>query len=248
MSALARIISALSSTDREERPATVRASDLVQAALTVRLAIGLEGAAEAVPAGQVDARLGPREGPRDGAQRVDRWRLGRRLPSAGRRSRAEAQVGQLGDRRDVAEERRESRVVVDEAPVGGPRRHRQLVEHRSAGPQRPGRRLVVLGRRRDEDGAGHLLEVPSRDRGVGVVRGDDLALLGELQASIDGSRARSRGWRDWSARRRGRWPRRVRGRCVSSTPWRAAASTSATCARWSIQAAARNPLSLFESE
>ena len=46
-------------------------------------------------------------------------------------------------------------------------------------------RRVVLRGRGDEDRAGQLLEVPPRDGRVGVVRGDDLALLGQLEPAVD---------------------------------------------------------------
>ena len=39
-----------------------------------------------------------------------------------------------------------------------------------------------------EDRAGHLLEVAPRDRRVGVVGGDDLALLGQLEPGVDRAR------------------------------------------------------------
>ena len=47
---------------------------------------------------------------------------------------------------------------------------------------------VVLGRRGEQDRAGHLLEVAARDRRVGVVGGDHLALLGQPQPTIDRAR------------------------------------------------------------
>ena len=106
---------------------------------------------------------------------------------------------------------------------------------------------VVLRRRGEQDGAGHLLEMAPRDRRVRVVRGDDLALFGELQAAVDRAR---------------RLPEdRPVGGAAAPTDGAAAAveqgqldavlraaATSADCAWWSIQAAARNPDSLFESE
>src|SRR4026208_1799379 len=48
-------------------------------------------------------------------------------------------------------------------------------------------RGIVLGCRRDQDGAGQLLEVTLRDRGIAVIREDDLALLGELEPPIQRS-------------------------------------------------------------
>ena len=140
-----------------------------------------------VPAGQVDARLRPGERPRDGPQRVDR--RGLVASPARRRSRPEAQVGQLADRGDVAEERGETRVVVDQRPVGGPRRSRPA-RRRSAPPtaRARSRRASCSGVGRLEDRAGHLLEVAAGDRRVGVVGGDDLALLGQLEPGVDRAR------------------------------------------------------------
>ena len=43
---------------------------------------------------------------------------------------------------------------------------------------------LVLGRGGEERGGGDLLEVPPGDGDVGEVGGDDLALLGELEAAV----------------------------------------------------------------
>ncbi len=155
----------------------------------MRRAERFERRPEAVPARQVDPRLGPGEGPRDGAQRVDRGRVaaGTRA-TAGRRPRTKAQVGQLGDRRDVAEEAGEPRVVVDERSIGRSRGVGQLLQQGRALDEGPGCSRVVLRRRGDEGGARQLLQMAPGDRRVRVVRGDDLALLGELEAAIDRAR------------------------------------------------------------
>ena len=47
---------------------------------------------------------------------------------------------------------------------------------------------VVLRRRGEQDGARHLLEVAAGDGRVGVVGGDDLALLGQLEPRVDRAR------------------------------------------------------------
>ena len=86
-----------------------------------------------------------------------------------------------------AEEGREPRVVADERAVGAPGRLGELVEDRRRRASRRPSRASCSGRGRDEDRVGHLLEVPPRDVRVGVVRRDDLALLGELQAAVDRS-------------------------------------------------------------
>ncbi len=47
------------------------------------------------------------------------------------------------------------------------------------------RTLVVLGPRRHEDRVRHLLQVSQRDPGIGISVGDDLSLLGELEATLE---------------------------------------------------------------
>ena len=79
-------------------------------------------------------------------------------------------------------------IVVDERAVGGPRGGGQLVDDRRADRQGAFETGVVLGCGRLEDRAGHLLEVAAGDRRVGVVGGDDLALLGELEPGVDRAR------------------------------------------------------------
>ena len=107
---------------------------------------------------------------------------------------------------------------------------------------------VVLRRRGEQDRAGHLLEVAAGDRRVGVVRGDDLALLGQLEPAVDRARRLAE---DRPVRRAAAAADRAAAAVEQGqldALARAATSTSAACARWSIQAAARNPDSLFESE
>ena len=72
--------------------------------------------------------------------------------------------------------------------IGGARGGGQLVEDRRPDRERPLEPRVVLGRRRQQDRAGHLLEVAPGDRRVGVVGGDDLALLGQLEPAVDRAR------------------------------------------------------------
>jgi len=67
-------------------------------------------------------------------------------------------------------------VAASSSRIGGPDRERPL-ELR-----------VVLGSRRQQDRAGHLLEVAPGDRRVGVVGGDDLALFGQLEPAVDRTR------------------------------------------------------------
>ncbi len=150
----------------------------------------LQRRAKAIPAGYVDARLGPGERPRDRAQVVYRGHRVREPTSsaASRRPGAEAKVGQLRDRRDVAEEPREPRVLVDEGAIRGTGRVGELRQQRAALAQRVGGGGIVLGRGGDERGARQLLQVATGDGGIGVVRGDDLALLGELEPAVDRAR------------------------------------------------------------
>ncbi len=246
MSALARLISALSS--RLDRNGHSRASRAigVQARFAVRLPVRRQGEPQPVPAGQVDPRLGPREGPRDGPERIDRGSLV--TPPARGGSRPEPQVGQLADRRDVAEERRETRVVVDERPVRRPRRGAELIEDRCPDGERPFESRGVLRGRGRQDRVRHLLEVASGDGRVRVVGGDDLALLGQLESAVDRARAPGRGSPGWSARRRARGRHRDRGTGSARRRASCAVSASVAWAWWSIQAAARKPDSLFESE
>ena len=170
---------------RQERPVPGEPGDRVEPGVAMHRPVGLQGEAQPVPAGQVDPCLGPGEGPRDRPQRIDRRR--RILPPTRRRPRPQAKVGQLADRGDIPEERREARVVVDQAPIGGARRGGELRQDGRPGRQRPRRSGVVLRRRCEEDGAGHLLQVAPGDRRVGIVRGNDLALLGQLEAAIHGA-------------------------------------------------------------
>ena len=77
---------------------------------------------------------------------------------------------------------------MDERAVRSPCRHGQLVEDRRTDVDRPPEPRVMLGCRGDQDRTRHLLEVAASDRRVGIVRGDDLALFRELQATINGAR------------------------------------------------------------
>ena len=101
---------------------------------------------------------------------------------------------------------------LDERQVGGAGRRRELVEDRLAGRLRGDLGRGVERRGRDERRRGEPLEVAQGDPRVGVVRGDDLALLGELQAALDRAGAPARGSPGSPGRRRGRSRRRGRGR------------------------------------
>ena len=108
--------------------------------------------------------------------------------TARRRPGSETQRRDLGDRRDVAEERREAGVVVDERPIRLARGRGELVEDRRPGVDRAGQARDVLGCRGEKNGAGHLLEMAAGDGHVGVVGRDDLALLGQLEPAVDRAR------------------------------------------------------------
>ena len=124
--------------------------------------------------------MGSPAGCRSTARPSDRPRAAGREPS--RRSDSSA-IGVTSRKNDG-----EPRVVVDERPIRLPRRRGQLVHDRRA--DRDGRRepRVVLRRRRQQDRRGDLLEMPARDDRVRVVGGDDLALLGQLEAAVDRAR------------------------------------------------------------
>jgi hypothetical protein len=136
---------------------------------------------------------------------------------------------------------------VDELAIGSPGRLGELVEDRPALGDGRAKRRVVLRGRREEHGTGHLLEVPRRDVRVGVVRRDDLTLLGELEPPSTDPGAWPRIARFVGPPQRPMAPPRP-WNSVSSTPSRRAVTARSLCARWSIQLAARNPDSLFESE
>ena len=161
---------------------------------------GLERRAQAVPARQVCARLGPREHPRDRAQRGDVGGLVRSAPTAlgaRRRPRAEAKAADQPDGRRRPEERREP-PVLDERAIRGPGDGRELGHRGRAARGRLRGLALVLRRGGQERGGGHLLEVPPGDGDVGEVGRDDLTLLGELEAAIH----RARGLREDRAVRR----------------------------------------------
>ena len=166
----------------QEGPLAGEPRDRVQAGFTVRRAIALQRDAQAIPARQVDPRLCPGERPRDGAQRVDGRRL---IGSPARcRSRTQAQVGQFGDRRDVAEEPREPGIVMDQGPIGRPGGHGQFIHDRRTDRDRGSERRLVLRGGGQQDGGRDLFEMAAGDGAVRVVRRDDLTLFGELQAAV----------------------------------------------------------------
>ena len=184
MSALARLISALSS--RLDRNGQSRASRAIASSPASPCAARY--ASSACPSPYQPGRL-IRACDQANVHGIARSEsiVGRLVaPAARGRPRPEPQVGQLADRRDVAEERGEPGIVVDERPVGGPRRRGQLVHDRRAGDERALESGVVLRRRGEQDRAGHLLEVAASDGRVGVVGGDDLALLGQLEPRVHG--------------------------------------------------------------
>ena len=237
MSALARLISALSSRLDEERPVadelgrsrpdrrrrarpgTPRARDprpyqpgrLIRACDQAKV----HGIARRASIGS-------------GAQPRDRPR------AAGRDPRRE--VGQFPNRGDVPEERGEARVIVDERAVGGPRGRAQLGQDRRPGVERPAQLSLVIRCRREQDGADRLLEVAVRDREVRVVRRDDLALLGHLEPTVHrtGSEAQDRPVA--SALRLGRWPHPGRGTRSAPRPASGRPRRVRPWACWSIHA------------
>ena len=78
--------------------------------------------------------------------------------------------------------------LLHEGAVGGARDRGELGHRVPAGRGRLERPALVLPCRRQERRRGDLLEVALGDRRVGVVGGDDLALLGELETAVDGAR------------------------------------------------------------
>ena len=152
----------------------------------------LEGRAETEPAGQVDPGLGPGEDPGDRPQVGDPRRLlgGGAASRAGAsgRSRSQPERRDLVDRGDEPEEFDEAGIVEDERSVGLPRRGGQLVEDRPAARLGHLERRGMVVRRRPNDGRRQSVEMADRDPGIGVVLGDHLALLGDLETAVESTR------------------------------------------------------------
>ena len=170
----------------EERPAPVQVLEVLHHVVSPARGDGLERRPQPVPAGQVRAHLGPREHPRDRAQRLDVGGLLHSAPGAPGtrcRPRAEAEAADQADGRRRPEERREP-PVPDERSVGGPGDGGELRHGGRAARGRVRGLTLVLGRGGQERGGSHLLEVSPGDGDVGEVGRDDLPLLGELEAAV----------------------------------------------------------------
>ena len=137
----------------------------------------LDRRAEAVPARQHQPALPPAEHPRNRAQVLDaRRRRARRRPAA------DVELGDLGDRRRGAEIRDEVRRLV----------HQRAIRARCACAASSSMRLVIsaAARRRALPRRARLasmrrgdqrLEIAPAELRIGILAGDDLALLGDAQ-------------------------------------------------------------------
>src|SRR5262249_43007361 len=137
---------------------------------------GIYRGTEAVPAGQHDARSRPAKYPRDRAQVLD-------LPAglARRRPAADVELRYLADRSRGAEIVDKARGLVDQLAERAVCFPAQLLHDLAVGVEViPGARAFQkcrLERRGDE-----RFEVAAPDLRVGVLAGDDLALLGDADA------------------------------------------------------------------
>ena len=103
-----------------------------------------------------------------------------------RRSRADIQLGDLGDRRRAEEIVDKARRLVDELPIG---RHAALPK--SAPPRRrtpAARSCRQFSKRRFERRRDQRLEIAPADVGIGVFRRDHLALLGQPDLAVHRAR------------------------------------------------------------
>src|SRR5439155_7520921 len=146
-----------------------------------------ERGTRAEPAREHETDLCPAEGPRDRADAADP------LARAGaiRGTRAEARVGQLVDRRHLPEHREQRfmflhQLAIDrERPFGEIGHHRAVFAHVAVAALVPGEFLEQRARERD-------LERALGDGDESELLRDDLALLRDLDAAVDGAR-RERG-------------------------------------------------------
>ncbi|SOT40155.1 hypothetical protein F01_260221 [Burkholderia cenocepacia] len=176
---------------REERPGLVhllQQRDALRAFGGVRRAVEIRAhrAAEAVPAGQQQPALAPREAPRNRAQILDLALL-RVLQLARRRPAADVQLGDLGDRRRREEVVGEARGFIDERAVRG---HRRVGQRLHRGLERGQLRRCVRLRqqRRLERRGDDRLEVAPADRRVRELARDHLALFGQADLAVHGAR------------------------------------------------------------
>ena len=161
---------------REQRPLGVGLAQSVEVAEL------LARRAQTVPCGEVDARRRPREDPRDRSQVVEG--LGAQAALSG--TAADGQQADLGQGRDGAEPLGEA-LGVEQLEVALARV--ELERLGDVGELAVGLGVDVLDRGcgLQERGAGDRLDVATGQRGVAVAREDDLALLGQLEAAVDGA-------------------------------------------------------------
>ena len=190
MSAFASESSALSSTDLKNGQLRYTSTSWSMISRPPRAVDRLEGRAQAVPAGQVGARLRPREHPGDRPERGELLARRRSPPPSplgrddGRDPRPRPAIRSIGV---AARKKAGKRRQLDERPVGRARDRRQLGHDARAPLGRRRDRALVLGGGGQQHGRGDLLEVPLGDGRVGVVGRDDLALLGELEPAVHGA-------------------------------------------------------------
>ena len=158
----------------EERPLLVGSLELV------KIAQLLAGGAQAVPSGQVNARLAPAEDPRNGTQVVER--LGTQAALGG--TRADRQQTDLGQRRHGREPR--CKVLgVQQVQIALVACGVELLGHIPELLRGLGVGLLDTRGRLQKRCGGNGLNMTLSQRAVAVTGKDDLALLGELKEAVD---------------------------------------------------------------
>ena len=146
-------------------------------AARIRLEPAVDCGAESVPARQHQPALSPAEYPGNRPQVFDARRRGSR-----RRTAADVELGDLGDRRRRAEVFGKLGGLVHERAIGTVGACREVVEDREIRRCAPAEALGVLEARFERRGDQRFQVAPSELR-VGILAGDDLALLGDPKPS-----------------------------------------------------------------
>src|SRR6516225_9309328 len=169
----------------EERPLAVHPLQYGHAAVWLRVEPRLDRGAETVPARQHQPALRPTENPGNRAQILD---VTRSRP--GRRTAADVEVGDFAEHRGLTEKAVEARGLENEVTIGAIGLRREKLHCLEIlGPRFSRFRLQhcrFQSRRRKD------LEVASAELGVRVFAGDDLALLGDADGTLHGTRRLSK--------------------------------------------------------
>ena len=167
---------------RKEGPPRGHVPQGREAVVPVGVEVGGQGRADAEPAGQGVPALGPAEDPRNRPERAD----GARRTCAVRRPRADGQLRELLQRRHGGEVVEEVVILVDRAAEGAPGGVAQLVHDVGEPLLILGGHLIppVLERVAKHCGEAELERAPGDVREA-VLELDDLALLGDLDPTVD---------------------------------------------------------------